>query len=76
MGRRGLKLSKGSGRPENGGIFSNFGLIGGAVGVNQCDTEDDTWYCQLSRGYSALMMIISILVMCALIYYFAKMFIF
>ena len=37
-----------------------LGLIGGAVSQNQCLQQDNSFYCQLSRGYSSFIMIISI----------------
>ena len=37
-----------------------LGLIGGAVSQNQCLQSDDSIYCQLSRGYSSFIMILSI----------------
>jgi hypothetical protein len=62
MGRRGLG---GLGRGGNGG--PGIGLVGGAVGVNQCLSDDTSWYCTLSRTYSVFMM----LVMMLFILYFA-----
>ena len=37
-----------------------LGLIGGAVSQNQCLQTDNSIYCQLSRGYSSFIMILSI----------------
>ena len=34
-----------------------FGIVGGAIGVNQCESDDYSWYCMLSRGFSAFMML-------------------
>ena len=54
----------------NGNFLSNLHLVGGSVGVNQCKSDDNSWYCQLSRGYSALIMVISIVAICGVLYYF------
>lgn len=60
----------------NGNFLSNLHLVGGSVGVNQCKSDDNSWYCQLSRGYSALIMVISIVAICGVLYYLAKTFLF
>ena len=43
---------------ENNNI--GLGLVGGAVAQNQCLQSDNSMYCQLSRGYSSFIMILSI----------------
>ena len=68
---------RGGGRSSTSSFGSpSLGLVGGAIGFNQCSTEDDSWYCNLSRVYSAITMIIGILIIISLIYYFAKLFLF
>ena len=70
-------MTKRRGGLSNSGIgLPDIGLVGGVVGVNHCSTEDDSWYCNLSRVYSAITMIIGILIIISLIYYFAKLFLF
>ena len=57
MARGGGRSSGGS--SAGGGLLSNF--VFGVFGVNQCTSDDDDWYCQLSRMFSGLLMILVIL---------------
>jgi len=56
-------------QPSNIGL----GLIGGAVAQNQCLQQDNSFYCQLSRGYSSFIMIISILAILYILIRFIKL---
>lgn len=56
-------------QPSNIGL----GLIGGAVSQNQCLQQDNSFYCQLSRGYSSFIMIISILAILYILIRFIKL---
>lgn len=56
-------------QPSNIGL----GLIGGAVSQNQCLQQDNSFYCQLSRGYSSFIMIISILAILYILIRFMKL---
>lgn len=56
------------------GFLSNLHMVGGAVGVNECKSGDDSWYCNLSKGYSAFMMILSIIGILVAIYFVGRYF--
>ena len=56
------------------GLLSNLHIFGGAVGVNECKSGDDSWYCNLSKGYSAFIMILSIIGILAAIYFVGRYF--
>ena len=56
------------------GLLSNLHMVGGAIGVNECKSGDDSWYCNLSKGYSAFMMILSIIGILAAIYFVGRYF--
>ena len=56
------------------GLLSNLHMIGGAVGINECKSDDDSWYCNLSKGYSAFIMILSIIGILAAIYFVGRYF--
>ena len=49
--------------------FSRMPFFGGVVGVNQCRSGDDSFYCSLSRFTSSVMMI---LFLCFILFYFYK----
>jgi hypothetical protein len=55
---------------RGGSIFSNFHF--GVFGVNECKSSDEGWYCQLSRFFSALMMILFIGFIIVFIFQFLK----
>ena len=54
-------------------IFSNFHF--GVFGVNECKTNDDTWYCNLSRFFSAVMMILILLAILGFIFYLIQIYV-
>ncbi len=56
------------------GLLSNLHMVGGAVGVNECKSGDDSWYCNLSKGYGAFMMILSIIGILVAIYFVGRYF--
>ena len=59
-----------------GSMFNNsspgIGLVGGAVGVNQCPIDNNSWYCTLSRAYSVFMMLFMMLFLLYFGYLFLK----
>ena len=63
---------------KNSGLRNALGLnlIGGAVGVNQCKATDLTWYCQFSRFFSSIMMVITIIAIVYVLYTLAQVYIF
>ena len=69
MGRGGTRSSM----FNNGG---GFHLMGGAVGVNTCDSEDSSFYCQLSRFTGIINMIFSLFLIIVILYFLAKYFVF
>jgi hypothetical protein len=71
-------MAKGKGSFGGNNSFMNnlgFNLIGGVVGVNNCDSEDKDWYCSLSRIFSTIIMVITILFILYIIYNLIKIFI-
>ena len=42
-------------------LFDNFHLMGGAISQNICNSDDTTWYCEISRMYSGIIMIIGLI---------------
>lgn len=57
-----------------GKLLSNFSLVGGAVGVIKCDSDSDSWYCSLSKVFSSVIMVITLLVIIAIIIFFIRHF--
>ena len=55
-----------------GGLFGGFHL----VGVNECSSSDLGWYCQFSRFFSVIIMIIVLLAIVAFLYNFSKTYLF
>jgi hypothetical protein len=54
---------------NTGSSFGGFGGIGsGVMGVVRCDVNDDSWYCTMSKYYSALMMVFGVLFLMYMIY--------
>lgn len=54
---------------NTGPSFGGFGGMGsGIMGVVRCDANDDSWYCTMSKYYSALMMVFGVLFLIYMIY--------
>lgn len=57
----------------SGGYLSSVGHFGGGVmGVVNCDADDDSWYCKLSKFYSSVMMIIFLIGLVVALYFIYK----
>lgn len=41
--------------------LGGFNLLSGAITTNTCTTDDESFYCKLSRGYNSISMIINLL---------------
>ena len=60
----------------------NVGLLSGLFGglnifnVNECSSNDLGWYCQFSRFFSVVMMIIVLIAIVAVLYNFSKIYLF
>lgn len=55
---------------SNGGYSGTVGNIsGGVMGVVRCDADDDSWYCKLSKYYSAMMMVVSTIGILLVLFY-------
>ena len=67
---RGNSLNRHSGLL--GGWFGGFHLFG----VNECSSSDLGWYCQFSRFFSVIIMIIVLIAIVAVIYNFSKTYLF
>jgi hypothetical protein len=68
-------FSSGSNSSSDFGL-SNLHLMGGAVGVNTCLSDDTSFYCNLSRFSSSVSMIVQLIAILAIIYFLAKYFLF
>jgi hypothetical protein len=56
-------------------FLENLHLVGGAVSQNICKEGDTSWYCRLSRAYSAVFMIIALLVILFVVVYLFRTFV-
>jgi len=56
-------------------FLENLHLVGGAVSQNICKEGDNSWYCGLSRVYSAVFMIIALIVVLFVIVYLFRTFV-
>ena len=60
---------------NSGGYLGSVGHFGGgAMGVVNCDADDDSWYCKLSKFYSGIMMIVMLIGLCILLYVLYNMY--
>jgi hypothetical protein len=57
-------------RSGSSGIGTGLGLGVGAVGVNTCSSEDQSWFCQISRIFQIISWIFSILIFIWIAYMF------
>ena len=66
-----------SNKEEGGGFnfLENLHLFGGAIAQNICKEDDTSWYCGLSRVYSAVFMIIALLIVLFLLLYLFRTFV-
>jgi hypothetical protein len=55
-----------------GDLFGGFSFIG----INACSSKDLDWYCQFSRFFSVIIMVIVLLAIFAVIYNFSKEYLF
>lgn len=63
------------GNGSGGGYLGSVGHFGGgAMGVVNCDADDDSWYCKLSKFYSGIMMIVMLIGLCIFLYVLYKMY--
>lgn len=72
------KYSKDEHKNENsnrGGYLGSVGHFGGgAMGIINCDADDDSWYCKLSKFYSGIMMIVMLIGLCIFLYVLYNMY--
>jgi len=75
MGKGG-RSGRGSSSGSNmfGSTVGGLHLVGGAVGVNNCESSDTSFYCQLSRFSSSVSMILQLIMILAIIYFLVKYF--
>jgi len=52
-----------------------LGFVGGVGSFIRCDTDDDSWFCKLTKFTSVITMIISLIMTAYLIYYVLNTFI-
>ena len=43
-----------------------------ALALNECDADDDSWYCRLSRAYSAIMMLVTLILIAVVIMIYSR----
>lgn len=60
------------------GSLGGFNLLSGAITTNTCSTEDDSFYCKLSRGYNSVSMIVNLMIMffafCSVVFFLYRFF--
>ena len=76
MARRGLRRisrtnnTNNNSKGNNSSLLDNFSF--GVFGVNKCESDDQDWYCQLSRIFSGILMIFVLLCIIYYIFNFIK----
>jgi hypothetical protein len=65
-----------SSRGSGGDFSTGLGLVTGAVAVNTCPIENQTFFCQFSRIFQMISWVFSILVFLTIAYFFIKVFFF
>jgi hypothetical protein len=58
------------------GGLGGFDLMGGALALNTCKSDDTSWYCELSRFFSSLIMVITIIAIVYFVYHLASIYLF
>ena len=56
-------------------FLENLHLFGGSISQNICKDDDHSWYCDLSRTYSSVIMIIGLLILLFIVFNIFRMFI-
>jgi len=69
-GRFGLPFTNNTNPSKGQTLLSNFQF--GVFGVNKCDSDDDSFYCNFSRVYSIIMMVIMLCITAYIIYILLK----
>lgn len=71
------KSHESSNKQEGTGFnfLENLHLVGGAVSQNICKDNDTSWYCGLSRVYSAVFMVIALIVVLFVVVYLFRTFV-
>jgi hypothetical protein len=70
-------MAKGGGSSGSGsGLSTGLGLVGGAVSVNTCPIENQTFFCQFSRIFQMITWVFSILVFLYIGYIFLSVYVF
>ena len=71
------KSHESSNKQEGTGFnfLENLHLVGGAVTQNICKEDDNSWFCELSRIYSAVFMVIALLVVLFVVVYLFRTFV-
>lgn len=70
-------MARGSSSGGGGGGFgSGLGLVTGAVAVNTCPIENQTFFCQFSRIFQMITWVFSILVFMYIAYIFLSVYVF
>jgi hypothetical protein len=73
MGRKSVKMSSSdSSTPFSTGLFGNLH----AGSIVSCKADDNSFFCNLTKVFNGLLMIIGILLILYFVYYFAKIFLF
>ena len=65
-----------SGSGSGSGLSTGLGLVGGAVSVNTCPVENQTFFCQFSRIFQMITWVFTICIMLYIAYIFISMYFF
>jgi hypothetical protein len=69
-------MARGGGSSSGGGLSTGLGLVGGAVAVNTCPIENQTFFCQFSRIFQMITWVFTILVFLYIAYIFLSVYVF
>ncbi len=77
MGRKSVKMSSSNSSSNSSTPFST-GLFGNlhTGSIVSCKADDNSFFCNLTKVFNGLLMIIGILLILYFVYYFAKIFLF
>ena len=70
------KTSESNNHEDSFNFLENIHLVGGSVAQNICKKDDNSWYCGLSRFYSSVVMILSLIAIIFFIYMIFKYMVF
>jgi len=69
-------MARGGSSGSGGGFGSGLGLVTGAVAVNTCPIENQTFFCQFSRIFQMITWVFTICLFLFIAYIFIKSYVF